>query len=64
MAYSMEYTRGYDQGYEDGQGGHCERDHYPAVWEIAQDYLRQIRMGYTLDVTLRDVLEEIERMLR
>lgn len=31
---------------------------------IAAKYLRQIRMGYTLEVTLQEVLEEIERSER
>lgn len=33
------------------------------IQEIVRDYLRKIRMGYTLDVTLRDVLEEMERSM-
>lgn len=35
-----------------------------AAKDIALKYLRQIRMGYTLDVTLQEVLEEIERSER
>lgn len=31
------------------------------AWDIARDYLRQIRMGYTLDVSIQEILEEIER---
>ena len=45
---------------------HCEDNGCTngSAREIAADYLRQIRMGYTLDVTLQDVLEEIERRER
>lgn len=34
------------------------------VWEIGREYLRMLRSGYTLDVTPRDVLEEMERTVR
>lgn len=47
------------------------RDHVVALETLVEDldeiidgYLRQIRMGYTLDVTLQDVLEEMERTIR
>lgn len=55
-----EWADGYDQGYYEGQRHGKENQ---AV-SVALDYLRQIRMGYTLDVTLRDVLEEIERSVQ
>lgn len=69
----------YNQGYRAGQDdfeAYCDQDHcddyschcaYPEnsdVEDLVKDYLRQIRMGYTLDVTLQDVLEEMERTIR
>lgn len=62
----------YNQGYRDGQNDYddyCDRDHcddylcHSDVEDLVKDYLRQIRMGYTLDVTLQDVLEEMERTI-
>jgi len=57
---------------------YCDRDHCDDIWcscpqpnvraeeawDIAREYLRQIRMGYTLDITLQEVLEEMERTVR
>jgi hypothetical protein len=44
---------------------HCEDNGCGngAAKDIAADYLRQIRMGYKVEVTLQEVLEEIERSL-
>lgn len=45
---------------------HCEDNGCAngSARDVAAKYLRQIRMGYTLNVTLQEVLEEIERSER
>jgi len=53
-----------DRAHCDDYSCECAEPENSDIEEICTDYLQKLRMGYTLDVTLQDVLEEMERTIR
>lgn len=63
FAAEMDGDDSYANGLDAGQTWYEQNVVNHDIEEIVASYLHKIRMGYTLDVTLQDVLEEMERTI-